>query len=220
MGVIGLSGSGKSTLARALTGVWRPAAGTVRLDGATLDQYDPEVLGSLIGYLPQRVTLFDGTIAENIARLDTAADPARIVAAAQKAAVHDLIVKLPQGYDTQVSAMGGRLSGGQVQRIGLARAFFGDPSVIVLDEPNSSLDNDGSLALNQAIKAAKAGGASVFIMAHRPAAIAECDFLMVMKDGAVQTLGPRDQILRETLKNAGDVARTLVPGNPAPGGVQ
>lgn len=219
MGVIGLSGSGKSTLARALTGVWRPAAGTIRLDGATLDQYDPDVLGSLIGYLPQRVTLFDGTIAENIARLDTAADPARIVAAAQKAAVHDLIVKLPQGYDTQVSAMGGRLSGGQVQRIGLARAFYGDPVVIVLDEPNSSLDNDGSLALNQAIKAAKAGGAAVFIMAHRPAAIAECDLLMVMKDGAVQTLGPRDQVLRESLKNAGDVARSIAPGAAAPGGV-
>ncbi len=148
IGVIGLSGSGKSSLARALCGVWPAAAGTVRLDGATLDQYDPDVLGSYIGYLPQRVTLFDGTIAENIARLDDQADPAKIVEAAKKAAVHDLILHLPKGYDTPVTSMGGQLSGGQIQRIGLARAFYGDPVVLVLDEPNSSLDNDGSLALN------------------------------------------------------------------------
>jgi ATP-binding cassette, subfamily C, bacterial len=219
MGVIGASGSGKSTLARALIGVWRPNAGRIRLDGATLDQYDPDTLGGYIGYLPQRVSLFDGTIAENIARLDDGADPTRIVEAAKKAAAHDMIVKLPKGYDTVVSSMGGRLSGGQIQRIGLARAFYGDPVLFVLDEPNSNLDNDGSLALNQAIRAAKAAGSAVLIMAHRPAAIQECDLLMVMKDGAIQSLGPRDQVLREAVKNAGDVARTLAPGNVAPGGV-
>ncbi|MBE2278449.1 MAG: type I secretion system permease/ATPase [Rhodobacteraceae bacterium] len=219
IGVIGTSGSGKSTLARAMTGVWSPAAGTIRLDGATLDQYDPDTLGSYVGYLPQRVSLFDGTIAENIARLDMKADPERIVAAAKKAAVHELILKLPKGYDTPMATMGGQLSGGQIQRVGLARAFYGDPVLLVLDEPNSNLDNDGSMALNQAIRAAKAGGAAVMIMAHRPAAIQECDLLMVMKDGMVQTLGPRDQVLREAVKNASDVTRTIASGNSAPGGV-
>lgn len=207
MGVIGPSGSGKSTLARALIGLWRPAAGRVRLDGAALDQYDPDVLGSYIGYLPQRVSLFDGTIADNIARLDEQADPARIVDAAKKAAVHDLIVRLPMGYDTPVAAMGGRLSGGQIQRIGLARAFYGDPLILILDEPNSNLDNDGSLALNQAIRAAKAMNCAVLIMAHRPAAIQECDLLMVMNEGLVQSFGPREKVLREAVKNAGEIAK-------------
>ncbi|WP_283176429.1 type I secretion system permease/ATPase [Gemmobacter sp. 24YEA27] len=209
IGVIGLSGSGKSSLARALCGVWPPAAGTIRLDGATLDQYDPDVLGSYIGYLPQRVSLFDGTIAENISRLDENADPAEIVEAAKKAAVHDLILHLPKGYDTPVTSMGGQLSGGQIQRIGLARAFYGNPVMLVLDEPNSNLDNDGSLALNRAIRQAKTDGCAVFIMAHRPAAIQECDLLMLMKDGMVQNFGPRDQVLREAVKNAGDITRPV-----------
>lgn len=222
IGVIGLSGSGKSSLARALCGVWPPAAGTIRLDGATLDQYDPDVLGSYIGYLPQRVTLFDGTIAENISRLDENADPAEIVEAAKKAAVHDLILHLPKGYDTQVTSMGGQLSGGQIQRIGLARAFYGNPVMLVLDEPNSNLDNDGSLALNRAIRQAKTDGCAVFIMAHRPAAIQECDLLMLMKDGMVQSFGPRDQVLREAVKNASDITRPgQVAQTPASqGGVQ
>ncbi len=212
MGVIGPSGSGKSTLARALIGLWRPGGGRVRLDGATLDQYDPDVLGSYIGYLPQSVALFDGTIAENIARLDAGADPARIVEAAQKAAVHEMILQLPQGYDTPVSTMGGRLSGGQIQRIGLARAFYGDPVILILDEPNSNLDNDGSNALNQAIRSAKAMGCAVLIMAHRPAAIQECDLLLVLKDGMVQAYGPREKVLRDTVKNAGEIARSSAPG--------
>lgn len=212
LGVIGPSGSGKSSLARALTGVWRPAAGRIRLDGATLDQYDPDVLGSYIGYLPQRVTLFDGTIAENIARLQAGADPARIVAAARAAAAHEMILKLPDGYDTQVATMGSRLSGGQIQRIGLARALYGDPVLLILDEPNSNLDNDGSNALNQAIRTAKARGASVLIMAHRPAAIQECDLLLVMQDGAAAAFGPRDAVLRETVRNAGEIARAAAPG--------
>ncbi len=212
IGVIGTSGSGKSSLARALIGVWPPAAGTIRLDGATLDQYDPDTFGRYVGYLPQRVTLFDGTIAENISRLDANPDPKAIVAAAEQAAAHDLIKALPQGYDTQVATMGSRLSGGQIQRIGLARALYGDPVFLVLDEPNSNLDNDGSMALNVAIRTAKANGRAVLIMAHRPAAIQECDLLMVLKDGAVAGYGPRDQILREMVKNAGDIARAVTPG--------
>ncbi len=215
LGVIGPSGSGKSSLARALTGVWRPAAGRVRLDGATLDQYDPDSLGSYIGYLPQRVTLFDGTIAENIARLQSGADPARIIAAAKAAAAHEMILRLPDGYDTQVATMGSRLSGGQIQRIGLARALFGDPAILILDEPNSNLDNDGSNALNQAIRTAKARGASVLIMAHRPAAIQECDLLLVLNDGMAAAFGPRDTVLRETVRNAGEIARSAAPGGVA-----
>lgn len=212
LGVIGPSGSGKSSLARALTGVWRPAAGRIRLDGATLDQYDPDTLGSYIGYLPQRVTLFDGSIADNIARLQHDADPGRIVAAAKAAAAHEMILRLPDGYDTQVATMGSRLSGGQIQRIGLARALYGDPVLLILDEPNSNLDNDGSNALNQAIRTAKARGASVLIMAHRPAAIQECDLLLVLNEGAAVAFGPRDAVLRETVKNAGDIARSGAPG--------
>jgi len=206
LGVIGASGSGKSSLARALIGVWRPAGGKIRLDGATLDQYDPDVLGAMIGYLPQRVTLFDGTIADNIARLAEAPDAALIVAAAQRAAAHEMILALPNGYDTPVSTIGGWLSGGQIQRIGLARALFGDPLLLVLDEPNANLDNEGSLALNQAIKAMKAAGHSVLIMAHRPAAIQECDMLLVLEDGTRRAFGPRDQVLREMVRNHTDVA--------------
>jgi ATP-binding cassette subfamily C protein len=212
LGVIGPSGSGKSTLARALIGVWRPAGGKVRLDGAALDQYDPDVLGSYMGYLPQRVSLFDGTIAENIARLRADPDGARVVEAAKKAAAHDMILKLPDGYDTRVSAIGGRLSGGQIQRIGLARAMYGDPVILVLDEPNSNLDNDGSMALNIAIRAMKEAGKSILIMAHRPAAIQECDLLMVMEDGMRKAFGPRDTVLREMVKNHTEIIKSAGPG--------
>ena len=212
LGIIGPSGSGKSSLARALIGVWRPAGGKVRLDGATLDQYDPDILGSYFGYLPQRITLFDGTIAQNIARLQETPDSAKVVAAAKKAAAHDMIIKLPDGYDTRVSTLGGRLSGGQVQRIGLARALYGDPVILVLDEPNSNLDNDGSLALNLAIREMKADGRAVLIMAHRPAAIQECDLLLVLEDGTRRAFGPRDQVLKEMVKNHAEIAKTTAPG--------
>jgi ATP-binding cassette, subfamily C, bacterial len=212
LGVIGPSGSGKSSLARALIGVWRAAGGKVRLDGATLDQYDPDTLGSYVGYLPQRVSLFDGTIAENIARLSTTPDPEKVVEAAKKAAAHDMIVKLPDGYDTRVATIGGRLSGGQVQRIGLARALYGDPVILVLDEPNSNLDNDGSTALNLAIRQMKDAGRAILIMAHRPAAIQECDLLMVMEDGARKAFGPRDQVLRDMVKNHTEIVRSTGPG--------
>jgi ATP-binding cassette subfamily C protein len=212
LGVIGPSGAGKSTLARALTGVWAPLVGKVRLDGAALDQYDPGDLGRLIGYLPQRITLFDGTIADNIARLDAQPDAARVVQAAKKADAHDMILRLPQGYDTPVSAPGGRLSGGQLQRIGLARALYGDPVLLVLDEPNSNLDSSGSAALNAAIRCAKAEGRSVLIMAHRPAAIQECDLLLVLDGGRVRAFGPRDKVLREETRNHTDILRPALPG--------
>jgi len=208
MGVIGPSGAGKTTLAKALIGAWAPAAGTIRLGGATLDQYDPDVLGSLIGYLPQRVTLFDGTIAENIARLAAEPDAARVVAAAKAANAHQMILDLPQGYDTRVTQTGGRLSGGQIQRIGLARALYGDPVLLVLDEPNSNLDNDGSAALNQAIRAIKARGGAVIIMAHRPAAISECDLLLMMDQGTRRAFGPRDEVLKAMVKNAEEIGRS------------
>ena len=207
LGVIGPSGAGKSSLARALTGLWRPAAGKVRLDGVPLDQYDPDTLGRLIGYLPQRVSLFDGTIAENIARLDLEADDAAIVAAAKAADAHKMIVEFPEGYNTRVTAAGGRLSGGQIQRIGLARALYGDPVLLVLDEPNSNLDNEGSVALNEAIRAFKAAGKAVMIMAHRPAAIRECDLLLMLEGGLRRAFGPRDQVLRETVVNHQELGR-------------
>jgi ATP-binding cassette subfamily C protein len=212
LGVIGPSGAGKSTLARALIGIWRPASGKVRLDGAALDQYDPDVLGSYIGYLPQRVTLFEGTIAENIARLQPNPQSGKIVEAAQKAAAHDMILRLPEGYETRVSALGGRLSGGQIQRIGLARALYDNPVLLVLDEPNSNLDNDGTVALNVAIRNHKATGGSVLIMAHRPAAILECDLLLVLEDGLSRAFGPRDQILKDTVKNHTDIVRATGTG--------
>lgn len=212
MGVIGPSGSGKSTLARAIIGAWPIAGGSVRLGGATLDQYDPDVLGGLVGYLPQQVTLFDGTIAENIARLSPNPDPARVVAAAQAAAAHRMILDLPQGYDTQVSQTSGRLSGGQIQRIGLARALYSDPVLFVLDEPNSNLDNEGSEALNVAIRNIKARGGAVIIMAHRPAAISECELLLVLDQGTRRAFGPRDDVLRSMVKNAEQITQSQGKG--------
>lgn len=212
LGVIGPSGSGKSTLARALIGAWPIATGSIRLGGATLDQYEPDVLGSLIGYLPQQVTLFDGTIAENIARLSPAPDPQRVVAAARAAAAHQMILDLPQGYDTQITQTGGRLSGGQIQRIGLARALYADPVLFVLDEPNSNLDNEGSEALNVAIRTIKARGGAVIIMAHRPAAITECELLLVLDHGMRRAFGPRDEVLRQMVKNAEQISQSQGKG--------
>ncbi|NCO22472.1 MAG: type I secretion system permease/ATPase [Rhodobacterales bacterium] len=215
VGIIGPSASGKSTLARALVGVWRPSGGKIRLDGASLDQYEPDVLGQYIGYLPQRVQLFDGTIAQNIARLKPDARDEDIVTAAKKAAAHDMILKMPDGYDTVVNPTGGRLSGGQMQRIGLARAMYGDPVLLVLDEPNSNLDNEGSEALNVAIRAMKDAGGAVLIMAHRPAAIKECDKLLVLEGGMRRAFGPRDEVLRDMVSNHKQIAAA-----PARAGVQ
>ena len=206
VGVIGTSGAGKSTLARALTGIWEPAGGKIRLDGAALDQYDDDVLGTYIGYLPQRVSLFEGTIRDNIARMSVNPDDAEVVRAAKRAAAHEMILGLPEGYDTKVDVNGGRLSGGQVQRIGLARAMYGDPVVVVLDEPNSNLDNEGSEAMNEAVVALKNEGKVVFVMAHRPAAIEECELLLVIDQGTRQAFGPKNEVLREMVANAEEIA--------------
>ena len=207
VGIIGTSGAGKSTLARALTGVWKPAGGKIRLDGAALDQYDPDVLGQHIGYLPQRVQLFDGTIKENIARMSLTPDDAKVVEAAKKADAHEMILRLPDGYDTRVAANGGLLSGGQIQRIGLARAMYGDPVVLVLDEPNSNLDNTGSAALNSAVEQQKAVGGIVFVMAHRPDAIFHCDTLLVLEDGVKRAYGPKDEVLKQVTKNRDEIVK-------------
>ncbi|MEL6957873.1 MAG: type I secretion system permease/ATPase [Pseudomonadota bacterium] len=201
VGVIGPSGAGKTTLAKALAALWHPAGGTIRLDGASLDQYEPDVLGSYIGYLPQTVTLLQGTIRDNIARMSTAPDDAAVIKAAKRAAAHNMILKLPDGYDTIVDASGGRLSGGQVQRIGLARAMYGDPVFLVLDEPNSNLDNEGSVAVNAAIKSMRDEGKAVFVMAHRPAAIEQCDMLMYIDGGLLKAFGPTEEVKKQILAN-------------------
>ncbi len=201
VGVIGESASGKSSLARALVGLWRPAAGDVRLGGARLDQYDDDALASYVGYLPQDVALFDGTVAQNIARLAEAPDSAAVIKAATLAGAHDMILGLPRGYDTPVGLGGAKLSGGQKQRIGLARALFGDPVVVVLDEPNSNLDSPGSEAINAAIRELKTRGQIVVIMAHRPAAIAECDLILMIRQGQAAAFGPRDEVLRRNVAN-------------------
>ena len=212
LGVIGPSGCGKTTLARAITGVWRPAGGSLKLDSAALDQYDQAVLGGYIGYLPQRVHLFDSTIAQNIAKMALSPDPEKIVIAAKKAAAHEMILDLPDGYDSLIGDSGVQLSGGQMQRVGLARALYGDPVLLVLDEPNSNLDNDGNEALNIAIRGMKAQNKSVLIMAHRPAAIKECDLLLVLNNGAQSAFGPREDILKSTVQNHQTITTSGGPG--------
>jgi len=207
VGVIGPSGAGKSTLARALAGLWHPAGGTIRLDGATLDQYDPDVLGGYIGYLPQKIELLQGSIRDNIARMSPNPDDAAVITAAKKAAAHDMILSLPDGYDTIVNASGGRLSGGQVQRVGLARAMYGDPVYLVLDEPNSNLDNEGSIAVNNAIKTMRNEGRCVFVMAHRPAAIEQCDKLMYIDGGTLKAFGPTEEVKTKIIANRQQIAQ-------------
>lgn len=211
LGVIGPSASGKSTLARALVGIWHPAQGAIRLDGAALDQFDDDTLGANLGYLPQDVSLFEASVAENIARLSGDIDSEAVVTAAKRAGAHDMILRLPAGYDTPAGPSSGRLSGGQRQRIALARALYRDPAVLILDEPNSNLDAQGEAALVNAIKDAKERGRSVVIMAHRPSAIAACDFLLMLEGGQPRAYGPKDEVLRETTTNYPQ----LVQGKPA-----
>ncbi|MDE2639341.1 MAG: type I secretion system permease/ATPase [Chloroflexota bacterium] len=191
VGIAGPSASGKSTLARALAGVWPPAAGAVRLGGAALDQYGEAVLARHLGWLPQDVLLFEGTVAGNIARLDPAPDAGAVVAAATRAGAHEMILALPGGYDFQVAAGGAALSGGQRQRIALARAFFGDPAVVVLDEPDAHLDAAGAAALVRAVAAHKARGGAAVIVAHRPAAFAGCDLVLLMENGRTRPVADR-----------------------------
>ena len=211
LGVIGPSAAGKSSLARLAVGVWRPSAGAVRLDGAELRHWSPETLGRHIGYLPQDVELFDGTVAENIARFGPE-DPEAVVRAAECAGVHDLILRLPQGYDTRIGEGGGVLSGGQRQRVALARALYGGPALVVLDEPNASLDTEGEEALRGAIGLLKSLRATVLVIAHRPTLLSSMDKLLVLRDGRVEMFGSRDEVLPRVtriapVRTAGEGAR-------------
>jgi len=194
LGIVGPSASGKSCLARALLGIWPTYSGKVRLDGADIFAWDRTELGPYIGYLPQDIELFDGSISENICRFGDV-DPDKVVEAARTAGVHDLILNLPQGYDTVIGGSGGILSGGQRQRIGLARAIYGSPKYLVLDEPNSNLDDQGERELVEAIRRIKSEGATVIIITHRTMVLQCVDKILVMRDGAASHFGPRDQVL-------------------------
>ena len=200
LGIIGPSGSGKSSLVRLLVGVWQPLRGKVRLDGAALDQWSPDVLGRHIGYLPQDVELLTGTVAQNIARFESEPDHDAVIAAARAVDVHDMIVGLPQGYDTPVGEYGTSLSAGQAQRVALARAVYRDPFLVVLDEPNSHLDSDGDAALTRAILGVRERRGIVIVVAHRPSAIAGVDQILVMKEGRTQAFGPKDEVLSKVLQ--------------------
>ncbi|PHR59997.1 MAG: type I secretion system permease/ATPase [Robiginitomaculum sp.] len=213
LGVIGPSASGKSTLARLLVGIWLPQKGSVRLDGASYDQWNRDILGPYIGYLPQEVELFDGSIGENIARFDPQARAEDVVVAAKRAAVHDMILRMPDGYDTKIGEGGAVLSGGQIQRVALARAVFGDPVLVVMDEPNANLDADGDAALSAAITDLRRRQKTVVVMAHRPSAIASVDTLLVLKEGQQIAFGAKDEVLVEIAKaNAKTSTKGAVSG--------
>lgn len=192
--VLGPSGSGKSTLARVIAGIWPDVAGDVLLDGLPINSWNRVELGPHLGYLPQDVELFEGSIAENIARLGKV-DPQKVIEAARCAGLHDMILRFPKGYDTPIGEAGGLLSGGQRQRIGLARAIYGDPALIILDEPNANLDDAGETALLRTVAELKAKGKTVLLITHRPGAIAVADLLMVLQDGEIVANGPRDAVI-------------------------
>jgi PrtD family type I secretion system ABC transporter len=201
LAVIGPSAAGKSSLARLLTGVWAPTAGSVRLDGAEVASWPREALGPSIGYVPQDVELFEGSVADNIARLGKV-DAEKVVAAAKRANAHELILTLPQGYDTPVGAQGGRLSPGQRQRVALARALYGEPRLLVLDEPNSNLDGEGEAALAQALGAVRKEGVTAIVVTHRPSLIAHVDKILVLAAGRVAQYGPAAQVMKAMQQQA------------------
>lgn len=200
LGLIGQSGSGKSSFARAVTGVWPLVRGSIRLDNAELNQWDGDELGSHIGYLPQDVLLLDGTIGENICRFDPEAHGSDIIAAAEAAGVHELILRMDKGYETRLGAQGTALSAGQRQRVALARALYGSPFLVVLDEPNSNLDSDGEAALTQAIRSLRQRGSIVVVIAHRPSALAAVDIVGVMQSGKLVAFGPKDEVLAKQVR--------------------
>lgn len=205
VGIIGPSGAGKSTMARAVLGIWPTANGAIRLDGAEVFQWDREHLGGFIGYLPQDIELFEGTISENIARFGEI-DSQKVVEAAKMADVHELILQLPEGYDTVIGAGGGTLSGGQRQRIGLARAIYGNPVLVVLDEPNSNLDDQGESALEKALMQLKQKNTTVLIITHRKNVLDKADKLLILKDGVLAAYGPKNQVLAHLQQQASSAA--------------
>lgn len=213
LGIIGPSGSGKSTLARALVGVWVPASGKVRIDGAGFDQWNREALGRNIGYLPQGVELFSGTIAENISRFEPDASDQSIVAAAMAAGAHDLILRFEKGYETRVGEAGSALSAGQRQRIGLARALYGDPFLVVLDEPNANLDVEGEAAVVKAMAGVRERKGIAIVIAHRPSALGAVDLVLAMEGGRSKAFGPRDEVLRQVLARPGPSSATAAPSS-------
>ncbi|RUX20175.1 type I secretion system permease/ATPase [Mesorhizobium sp. M2A.F.Ca.ET.042.01.1.1] len=212
LGIIGPSGSGKSTLVRALVGAWQPVGGRVKLDGADLDQWSSQERGRHIGYLPQDVELFAGTVAENISRFEPETDADAIIAAAKAAGAHDLIVSFRQGYETEIGEHGEALSAGQRQRIALARALYRDPFLVVLDEPNSNLDMDGEQALIRAMLGVRERGGVVVIVAHRPNVLAAVDFIMAMNQGRVHEFGPKDEVFAKMFP----MLRPVPSGNQPP----
>jgi len=196
MGLIGPSAAGKSTLAKVLLGIWPPSLGKVRLDGADIASWDSERLGPYLGYLPQDVELFAGTIADNIARLGPK-DPDKIIDAAQKAGIHEMVLRMPKGYDTPIGPGGIALSGGQRQRIGLARAMYGNPKFIILDEPNASLDDEGEQALLRALAQLKEQGSTVILITHKASLLASVDKVLFLRDGQLLIFGPRDAVFQK-----------------------
>lgn len=209
LGVIGPSASGKSTLAKLLVGVWMPQSGAVRLDGAAFDQWNRELLGPHIGYLPQNIELLDGSIKDNISRFNPQAPDEEVVLAAERAGVHEMILQMPKGYDTIIGSSGVILSGGQIQRIALARTLYGDPSLLVLDEPNANLDTNGDNALTAAIAGCRDRGKTVIVMTHRPSAIAAVDMLLMLNGGQIEEFGPKNNVLAK-LKEKNDNRRKSV----------
>jgi len=209
LGLIGPSGAGKSTLCRLLLGVWPASAGAVRLDDADIYKWDQEKLGPFIGYLPQDVELFSGTVAENIARLNKV-ESEKVIAAAQQAGVHELILEFSQGYDTRIGDGGVVLSGGQRQRLGLARALYGDPKLVILDEPNSNLDDDGEKALLNSWTQLKAKGSTVIVVSHKPSLLVGVDKILMLKDGQVVMFGPRELVFKKLLEIKDQVQSSAV----------
>jgi PrtD family type I secretion system ABC transporter len=221
LGVIGPSASGKSSLVRALVGVWPAVRGKVRLDGAALDQWSADDLGPHIGFLPQEVELFAGTVAENIARFDPQAPSDAVIAAARAAGVHELILRLSEGYDTRIGEGGAGLSAGQRQRVGLARALYGDPFLVILDEPNANLDAEGENALTQAIIGVRRRGGICIVIAHRPSALGAVDLILMMAEGRAQAFGPKDEVLKRVLRPASvPVEARPVDTQAGPGALQ
>lgn len=212
LALLGASAAGKSSLVRTLVGIWPPSKGVVRLDGAALDNWNPDVLGNHIGYLPQDVALFDGTVAENIARFDEAASSDTILGAAQLAGAHQMILSLPNGYATRIGERGSCLSAGQRQRIGLARAVFGDPFLVVLDEPNANLDHDGEVALIRAIETLRRNQSIVVLVSHRPEAISALNMAMVLRDGRIVSFGPREELFARVARSVNAGARKFHSG--------